>query len=367
MERIFNFSAGPSMLPVEVLETASREMLNWHGTGMGIIEMSHRSKPFDSMHNKTMADLRELLHVPENFKILMMHGGGTLQFACVALNLLGDKTKANYLVTGAWSEKAAQEGAKYCTVNTVATGKASNFTTVPDPATWNVDPEGAYFHYCANETIHGLEFDLTEEMLAKIGNLPIVADMSSNFLSKPIDFTKHAAVYAGAQKNAGPAGVAFVIVREDLFGKSLKIIPSLMDWKVTFEHNSLYNTPPCFPIYMCGLYFDYMRRNGGVEAFTEIARQKAALLYGTFAESNGYYSNPVNENFRSKMNVPFLVKGGNEALEKKFLNEAEKVGLSTLAGHRSVGGLRASIYNGMPMEGVAKLVEFMKAFQINNP
>lgn len=366
MARIFNFSAGPSMLPLEVLETAQRDMLNWQDSGMSIMEMSHRSKQFESVHSKAIQDLRDLLNIPPNFKILFMQGGGSLQFACVPLNLLGTKTTANYLVTGAWSEKAAQEAKKYIEPNIVSTGKSSNYTTIPDIETWNVNPEGAYFHYCANETIQGLEFTLTPEMVSKIGDIPIVADVSSNFLSRNIDFSIHSVVYAGAQKNAGPAGVTILIVREDLLGKALKITPTICDWKIFADNNSLYNTPPCYSIYVCGLYFDYMKRNGGVEAFQEIALRKSGIIYEAIESSNGFYSSPVNHAYRSRMNIPFLIKSGDQNLEKKFLAEAEKLGLSTLAGHRSVGGLRASVYNGMPFEGASKLVEFMKDFQNNN-
>jgi phosphoserine aminotransferase len=365
MHRIFNFSAGPSMLPVEVLETAQREMLNFQSTGMSVMEMSHRSKPFETLHNKCLSDLRSLLSVPANFKILLMQGGGSLQFACVPLNLFSSIGKANYLVTGTWSEKAAQEAAKYGTAHIVASGKAGNFTSVPEPSAWNVDPEAAYFYYCSNETIQGLEFGLTDEMIEKIGNLPVVADMSSHFLSKPIDFSKHVAVIAGAQKNAGPAGVTIVIVREDFLGRALKITPTMCDWKIASDNNSMYNTPPCYAIYICGLYFDYMLRNGGVAAFQETAVRKAGLIYEAITASGGFYTSPVNPLYQSKMNIPFLIRGG-EALEKKFLAEAEKVGLTTLAGHRSVGGLRASVYNGMPVEGAARLADFMREFQTNN-
>jgi len=361
--RIFNFSAGPSMLPVEVLEQAQAELINWHGTGMSVMEMSHRSKPFESIHKKCIQDLRDLLNIPSNYKVLLMQGGGSTQFACVPLNLLRDKETANYLTTGAWSTKAIEEARKYCRAHEVATSKSTNFTTIPDPSTWNVDPNGAYFHYCANETIHGVEFTLTQEMLDRIGEVPIVADMSSNFLSKPIDFSKHAVVYAGAQKNAGPAGVTFVIAREDMLGHVKNIAPTMLDWKILADNDSMYNTPPCYAIYICGLYFDYMKRHGGIEAVQELDRQKAAILYDLFDSSNGFYSNPVDPQYRSKMNVPFLIKGGNTDLEKKFLTEAEAVGLSTLAGHRSVGGLRASIYNGMPLEGVRRLADFMTEFK----
>lgn len=366
MERVFNFSAGPSMLPVEVLEIAQREMLNWHNSGMSIMEMSHRSKPFESVHNKCIQDLRDLLEIPPNFKVLLMQGGGSLQFACIPMNLLREKTTANYLVTGAWSEKAIQEAGKYCVPHTVATSKSSNFTTIPDVATWDINRDGAYFHYCANETIHGVEFNLTAEMLEKIGDMPIVADMSSNFLSQPIDFSKHAMVYAGAQKNAGPSGLVFVIIRDDFLGHALKITPTMCDYKIAADNNSMYNTPPCYTIYVCGLYFDYMKRNGGIAGFQEVACRKSSMIYNVIRESNGFYSSPVNENYRSKMNIPFLIKAGDQNLEKKFLAEAESVGLTTMAGHRSVGGLRASVYNGMPVEGAAKLADFMRTFQSNN-
>ena len=328
--------------------------------------MSHRGKDFESVHNKCLQDLRDLLEIPANFKVLLMQGGGSLQFACVPLNLLGEKATANYLVTGAWSEKAFQEAGKYCSPHLVATSKASNFTTIPDVESWNINPDGAYFHYCCNETIHGVEFNLTPEMLAKIGDMPIVADMSSNFLSQRIDFSKHAVVYAGAQKNAGPSGLAIVIVREDMLGHSLKITPSMCDWKIAADNNSMYNTPPCYAIYISGLYFDYMKRNGGIDAFHEIACRKSGIIYSAIQNSAGFYSSPVNECFRSKMNIPFLIKGGDQNLEKKFLAEAEKVGLTTLAGHRTVGGLRGSVYNGMPMEGATRLAEFMREFQSNN-
>jgi len=282
------------------------------------------------------------------------------------LNLLGTKETANYLNTGNWSTKAIEEAAKYCRPHEVATGKATKFTTVPDPSTWNIDPEGAYFHYCANETIHGVEFELTQEMVDRIGNMPIIADMSSNFLSKPIDVAKHAVIYAGAQKNAGPAGVVIVIIREDMIGHAKSICPTMLDWKIIADNDSLYNTPPCYAIYTCGLYFDYMKRNGGVEGCQENARQKSSLIYDVVDSSNGFYSNPVDPRFRSHMNLPFLIKGGDANLEKKFLQEAEVQGLTTLAGHRSVGGLRASVYNGMPLEGARRLAEFMTTFKQNN-
>lgn len=333
---------------------------------MSVMEMSHRSKAFESIHKKCIQDLRDLLNIPNNYKVLLLQGGGSTQFSSVPLNLLGDKDTANYLTTGAWSAKALEEAAKYGSPTEVATSKASKFTTIPDPSTWNVNPEGAYFHYCANETIQGVEFTLTPEMLEKIGSQPIVADMSSNFLSKPIDVAKHAVIYAGAQKNAGPSGVTIVIVREDLLGHAKAICPTMLDWKIHADADSLYNTPPCYAIYVCGLYFDYMKRIGGVEALQGIAEQKSGLIYDAIAQSNSFYTNPVDTPYRSKMNIPFLIKGGDVNLEKKFLQETEALGLTTLAGHRSVGGLRSSVYNGMPMEGAARLAEFMNDFRQRN-
>lgn len=361
MERVYNFSPGPAMAPIEVLETAQREMLNYKGTGMSIMEISHRSKPYEAMHNKAIQDLREVMRVPDNFKILMMQGGGTLQFACTPLNLLHDKKKANYLITGAWSEKSVKEAERFCTVNVVADGKASNYSTVPDPSTWNVDPEGAYFYFASNETMHGVEFDLTEEMLAKIGDMPIVVDTCSNFLSRPIDWSKIVATFAGAPKNAS-SGISFVIVREDMLGHALKITPTQCDWTICAANNSMYNTPPCFSIYMCGLYFEWMKRSGGIDVLHAISRQKAALIYDAVSESNGFYNYAVVPAYRSNMNVPFFIKNGDKNLEKKFCEEAEKLGLYTLTGHRFVGGIRVSLYNGMPIEGAAKLAEFMKEF-----
>lgn len=365
MERVFNFSPGPAMAPLDVLEAAQRDMLNYQGTGMSIMEMSHRSKPYEAMHNKTIQDLRQVMRVPDNFKILMMQGGGTLQFACVPLNLLGEKTKANYLVTGAWSEKSVNEAMRFCTVNVVASGKDTKYTTVPDPATWNVDPEGAYFYYAANETMHGVEFELTDEMLAKIGDQPIVVDACSNFLSRPIHWDRIIALFAGAPKNAS-SGISFVIVREDVLGQALKITPTQCDWTICAANNSMYNTPPCFSIYICGLYFDWMIRNGGIDQLHEMSKQKAALIYDAVISSNGFYSCTVNPAYRSNMNVPFFIKGGDKNIEKKFMDEAELAGLYTLSGHRFVGGIRVSLYNGMPIEGAVKLAEFMKEFYKNN-
>lgn len=332
---------------------------------MSVMEMSHRSREYDQIHNKAEADLRELLNIPDNFSVMFMQGGASLQFACVPLNLLGDKTKANYLTTGAWSQKAIAECNKYATGHEVATGKADNFTSVPPVETWNIDREGAYFHYCNNETIHGVEFNLDDAAWAAIGDMPVVADMSSNFLSQPIDWTHHSVVYAGAQKNAGPAGVTIVIARQDLLGNARPITPSMCDWKIQADNKSLYNTPPCFTIYMCGLYFDYIKNNGGIAAFQDLSRQKSGLIYDICENSNGFYRSPVAAGVRSRMNIPFLIQGGEE-VEKTFLAEAKAEGLVNLAGHRSVGGLRASIYNALPLEGAQKLADFMRTFQERN-
>jgi phosphoserine aminotransferase len=365
-QRLINFSAGPSALPLEILQEAQADLINYKGCGMSVMEMSHRSKEYESIHKKAEADLRDLLHIPDNYKVLFMQGGASLQFACIPLNLLRGKSTANYLTTGAWSVKALEECNKYARGHEVATGKSSKFANVPGVSNWNIDTEGAYFHYCNNETIHGLELNLTEEMYAAIGSQTIVADMSSNFLSQPVDVSKHGVIYAGAQKNAGPAGVTIVIVREDLLGQVLPVCPTMCDWKVMADNQSLYNTPPCFAIYMCGLYFDYMKRNGGVERFHEISVQKSRLIYDLIDNSGGFYSNPVEPTLRSRMNIPFLIKNNDEALQNKFLAEAKVLGLVNLAGHRAVGGLRASIYNGLSLEDVQKLVDFMREFQTSN-
>lgn len=366
MARVLNFSAGPSCLPLEVLETAAAEMTNWHGCGMGVMEMSHRSKEYMSIINKATADLKELLGIPDNFTTMFLQGGGSLEFAAVPLNLLGEKTTANYLVTGAWSQKAFDEAKKYCAPTLSGTGKASNFTTVPEVPLWTLNRDAAYFHYCNNETIHGLEYNLPEEAWTAIGDMPVVSDMSSNFLSQPIDFSKHALIYAGAQKNAGPAGVCVVMARTDMLGHSKPITPTLMDYKTNADNGSMYNTPPTYAIYICGLYFDYMKRMGGLQHFQNLAREKSSLLYATIDESRGFYMNPVEPRFRSRMNVPFLIKGGNQDLEKKFTAEAKARGMVNLDGHRSVGGLRASLYNGLTLEGVRALCDFMREFQAAN-
>lgn len=358
--RVYNFSAGPSMMPVEVLESCATNMLNFEGAGMGIMEMSHRSKEFVKVAAEAEKDLRDVLDVPEEYKVIFQQGGATLQFAGVPLNMLGSKTKADYLVTGQWGEKAMQECNKYGTGQAVCNTKATKFTSIPKKETWKLDPEAAYAHYCMNETVNGVEFDFTPD----VGDVPLVADMSSDFVSKPIEIRKHACIYAGIQKNLGPSGMAVNIIRKDFAGGAheAKICPTYMSWKVTAGADSMYNTPPCWSIYVMGLYLKYTKKVGGVAYWAEKSALKSGMIYDTIDGSDGFYTGPVDKDCRSRMNIPFQILGGDEALEKKFMDEAKKVKLFTLAGHRSVGGLRASLYNGMPVEGAEALASFMKSF-----
>jgi phosphoserine aminotransferase len=362
--RVYNFSAGPSMMPVEVLKRVQEEMVNCRGAGMSVMEMSHRSKEFVAIAKEAEANLRDVLSIPADYKVFYQQGGATLQFAAVPLNLLGTKTKADYLVTGQWGDKAQKEAAKYCVSQIACNTKASKYTTIPAVADWKVDPESAYVHYCMNETVNGVEFKATPE----VGDVPLVADMSSNFLSRPVEISKHAAIYAGLQKNAGPAGMAVNIVNPKFCdgSRELKINPTYTSWKVCAENDSMYNTPACFTMYVMGEYLKYTKSKGGVAYWDELAEKKSNLLYDTIDGSDGFYTAPVDKACRSRMNVPFVIKGDDADLTKKFLEDAKKVKLYTLAGHRSVGGCRASIYNGMPLEGVEKLAEFMKSFMDEN-
>jgi phosphoserine aminotransferase len=362
--RVYNFSAGPSMMPVEVLKRVQDEMLNCRGAGMSVMEMSHRGKEFVAIANEAEANLRDILSVPKDYKVFYQQGGATLQFAAVPLNLLGSKTKADYLVTGQWGDKAQKEAAKYCVSQIACNTKASKYTTIPPVAEWKIDPEAAYVHYCMNETVNGVEFKETPD----VGGVPLVADMSSNFISRPIEISKHAAIYAGLQKNAGPAGMTVNILSPDFAdgSRELKINPTYTSWKTCYEAESMYNTPACFTIYVMGEYLKYTKSKGGVAYWDELSDKKANLLYDTIDGSDGFYNAPVDKAYRSRMNVPFTIDGDNADLTKKFLEEAKKVKLYTLAGHRTVGGCRASIYNGMPLEGVEKLTEFMKSFKDEN-
>ncbi len=359
MKRVFNFSAGPAVLPLEVLQQAAAEMCDWRGTGMSVMEMSHRGKEFISIHAQAEADLRELLAIPANYKVLFLQGGAIGQNAVIPLNLLRGKTGADYINTGEWSKKSIKEAKKYCTVNVAATSEANNFTSIPKRDTWKLDPNAAYVHICSNETIGGVEYHFTPDT----GSVPLVADMSSNILSRPFDVSKYGLIYCGAQKNIGPAGLTIVIVREDLIGQALPITPSAFDYKQQADNESMYNTPATYSIYIAGLVFQWLKKQGGLAAIEAHNRNKAALIYD-YLETTSFYLNPVAREDRSLMNVPFKLK--NEALDEAFLKGAQALGMLQLKGHRSVGGMRASIYNAMPIEGVQALLAYMKEFAQKN-
>jgi phosphoserine aminotransferase len=356
MSRVYNFSAGPAALPVEVLEKAQAEMLDWNGSGMSVMEMSHRGKEFMSIAAKAEADIRSLMGIPDNYKVLFMQGGASSQFAMVPINLLNGKSKADYLLTGQWSKKAVSEAKRFCDVNIVADTSDSKFTTVPDESVLSFDSDAAYVHYTPNETIVGVEFPYTPDA----GDLPLVADMSSNILSKEIDVRKYGVIYAGAQKNIGPAGLTIVIVRDDLIGHANPDMPIMFDYKTCADNDSMYNTPPTFSWYLAGLVFEWLIKNGGIPAMQEVNRRKAEKLYGAI-DASDFYSNPVDVKCRSHMNVPFILADAEK--DAAFLEQAKTNGLTTLKGHRSVGGMRASIYNAMPEAGIDTLVEFMKEFE----
>lgn len=352
--RVFNFSAGPAVLPLDVLEQAQDELLNWRGSGMSVMEMSHRGKEFDSIIKKAESDLRTLLSIPDNYKVLFLQGGASTQFAAIPLNLSQEGDTVDYLITGSWSKKAASEAKKYANVNVVATGDNKS---IPAAGTWALSPDAKYVHYCDNETIQGVEFQVPPA----VGDKVLVADMSSNFCSKVVDVSRFGVIYAGAQKNIGPAGVTIAIVREDLIGHARAITPTMLDYKTMAEDDSMYNTPPCWTIYMCGLVFSKMIEDGGLAAVQKSNQAKAKVLYDAIEESNGFYNAPVEPSVRSMMNVPFTIPSSPD-LEKAFISEAAAQGLVQLKGHRSVGGMRASIYNSMPAEGVAQLAAFMRDF-----
>jgi len=363
--RVYNFSAGPSMMPVEVLQSMQTNMLNWENCGMGVMEMSHRGKEFVQIAKEAEKNLRDVLDVPADYKVCFTQGGASLQFAAIPMNLLGGaKTKADYLITGQWGEKAQKECAKYGTSQIACNTKATKFTSIPAKEEWKLDSEAAYVHYCMNETVNGVEFASTPE----VGDVPLVADMSSNFCSKPIDVKKHAVIYAGVQKNLGPAGVCVSILNPECASgtNEMKVCPTYCSWKTTVANESMYNTPPCYTIYAMGEYLKYTKKVGGVAYWAEQSDKKSRMLYDVIEGSDGFYCCPVEKQSRSRMNVPFTIGGGDEKLEKKFIEDAKKMKLYTLAGHRSVGGCRASIYNGMPLEGVSALQDFMKSFQQEN-
>jgi phosphoserine aminotransferase len=357
-QRIYNFGAGPATMPVEVLERARREMMNWHDAGMSVMEMSHRGKEFVAIAADAERDLRKLLAIPANYKVLFLQGGATLMFSAVPMNLLRGGQRADYVNTGEWSKKAISEAKKFCSVNVAASSEDRNFTYVPPQSSWKLSDDAAYVHVCTNETIGGVEFHWTPQTSA-----PLVADMSSHILSRPLDVSKFGLIYAGAQKNIGPAGLVVVIVREDLIGNALPETPNVLNFALQSEADSMLNTPPTFSLYLAGLTFQWLLERGGLEAMEQVNIRKAALLYD-YLDRQDFYANPVAKPDRSRMNVPFRLR--DDSLDKPFLAEAEALGLSQLKGHRSVGGMRASIYNAMPVEGVEALVEFMEAFRIRN-
>ena len=360
MSRVWNFSAGPAALPEEVLRQAADEMLDWHGCGMGVMEMSHRGKEFTAIAAQAEADLRELLAVPANYRILFMQGGAIAENAIIPMNLMGEKRAADYVVTGSWSQKSQKEARKYAEVNIAASSEAGGFTTVPPMAEWRLSADPAYVFTCTNETIGGLEYPF-EPDLAQISRaeVPVVADMSSHILSRAIDVSKYGLIFGGAQKNIGPAGLTIVIVREDLLGHAMPHCPTAFDFKTVSDNGSMYNTPPTYGIYIAGLVFQWLKRQGGVAAIEAQNVAKAKLLYD-FLDASDFYENRIERACRSRMNVPFFLK--DEALNEAFLAESRAAGLVQLKGHKSVGGMRASIYNAMPLAGVAALVDFMRDF-----
>jgi phosphoserine aminotransferase len=356
MSRVYNFSAGPAVLPEEVLQQAREEMLDWNGSGMSVMEMSHRGKEFLSIAQQAEADLRELMAIPANYKVLFLQGGASTQFAMVPLNLLRGKGVADYVYTGSWSKKAIAEAKRFCQLHIAASTEDSRFTTLPEQGALSLTPGAAYMHYTPNETIEGVEFHYVPDT----GSVPLVADMSSTILSRPVAVSRYGLIYAGAQKNVGPAGLVVVIVREDLLGQPLAGTPSMLDYKTHADQESMYNTPPTYSWYLAGLVFQWLKRNGGLTAMAEVNQRKAQALYAAI-DGSGFYKNPVAPHCRSWMNVPFTLP--DPTLDAPFLAAAKQEGLVTLKGHRSVGGMRASIYNAMPEQGVQALIAFMAEFQ----
>lgn len=356
MERIYNFSAGPSMLPLPVLEQAQKELTNYKDSGMAVMELSHRSELFKEIIEGAERGLRELMQIPDNYQVLFLQGGASQQFAMVPMNLLGSGKKAEYVNTGSWSKKAIKEAERFADVNVIASSEDKNFTYIPEVTKDMVDPEAAYVHITTNNTIEGTAF----RNIPDTGDVPLVADMSSNILSEEIDVSKFGIIYAGAQKNIGPAGLTVVIIRDDLIGHAGEEVPAMLNYKTHSDAGSLYNTPPTFAIYMANLVFEHIQGLGGLKEMERINREKAKLLYDTI-EASGLFTSPVEKDSRSLMNIPFVSPSGETDAE--FLNKAKQQGLETLKGHRSVGGMRASIYNAMPQEGVRALVDFMKDFE----
>ncbi len=357
--RVYNFSAGPAILPEEVLKKAAAEMLEYGNSGQSVMEMSHRSKEYQAIIDSVEAKLRDLMNIPENYKVLFLQGGASSQFAMIPLNLMNKNGKADFVLTGQWANKAYQEASRYGKCNAVASSKDKTFSYIPELDKEKFDPEADFFHICYNNTIYGTRFN----ELPDTGDVPIVADMSSCILSEPVDVSKYGMIYAGAQKNMGPAGLTVVIIREDLIGNAMDITPTMFNYQTHADNGSMYNTPPTYGIYILGLVLDWVAQKGGLEAMAEYNAEKAAILYD-FLDGSKLFKATVSGKDRSLMNVPFVT--GNEELDAKFVSEAKKAGLINIKGHRSVGGMRASIYNAMPIDGVKALVEFMRKFEAEN-
>lgn len=356
MSRKFNFSAGPAMLPEEVLQQVQAELLDWNSSGMSVMEMPHRGDFFEGIANQAEQDLRELLKIPSNYKVLFLQGGGRTQFAMVPMNLAKEAECVAYSNTGTWSQFAIEEAKRYNTVHIAIDSEGNNYTNLPDKSEWNIPDNAAYLHYTDNETIQGLEFSQAPDSRG----IPLISDMSSNLLSKPLEINQYGLIYACAQKNLGPSGITMVIIRDDLLAREpIVSTPSMLRYKIHAENNSLYNTPACFAWYVCGLVFKWVKNQGGVEEMARRAKARTDELYH-YIDASGFYNNPVNSAHRSKMNVVFTLK--DEKLDGTFLKNAEKAGLMNLKGHRSVGGMRASLYNSMPKAGVAALLQFMREF-----
>lgn len=355
-KRAFNFCAGPAALPEEVLKQVQAELLDWHGKGLSVMEMSHRGSDFIALAAEAEQDLRDLLSIPNNYKVLFLQGGASQQFAQIPLNLMRDDQKADYIETGIWARKAIEEASRYGAVNIAGSGKVYDFFAIPGQNEWQLSKDAAYVHYTSNETIGGVEFDWFPE----VGDTPLVVDMSSDILSRPVDVSKFGVIYAGAQKNIGPSGLVVTIIREDLLGKQRSDCPMMLNYKVAADNDSMYNTPPTFSWYLAGLVFKWLKKLGGLDGMEKINKQKKELLYG-YIDSTEFYYNPINPSSRSWMNVPFRLV--DERLDKLFLEQAEQNNLLNLKGHRSVGGMRASIYNAVGLDAVEALVSFMKAFE----
>jgi len=359
MSRCFNFSAGPAMLPTEVLQHAQSEMSDFNGSGTSIMEMSHRGKVFMDVAARAEANFRELLKISDDYSVLFMQGGASAQFAMVPMNLLGDKIQVDYINTGAWSKKAITEAKRFAEVNVAASSEDTKFTNIPEYSSWKLNKNAAYLHYTPNETIGGVEFHWVPET----NGVPLVADLSSTILSRPIDVSKFGIIYAGAQKNIGPAGLTIAIVRKDLMGNTIKNTPLVFDYKNAADNDSMANTPPTYSWYLAGLVFDWIKKRGGLEAMAEINKRKADKLYAAIDQSD-FYQNPVQIDCRSWMNIPFTLADAN--LDTLFIQQAEQGGLMSLKGHRLAGGMRASIYNAMPEEGIDELISFMRVFEKEN-